>query len=229
MRSVFVEKCTGIAGIGLVVALAASAGCNPDPVEGSGRGARIFNYCAPCHGTDGHGNKRYGAPAIAGQLRWYVESQLTKFKHGVRGAHPADVEGLRMRPMLRVIKNEDDIKAVARYVSELRPAHPLATLKVGNAARGKQLWAACSGCHGDDARGKSGLEPGGSEALRGPALIRTNDWYLLRQLHKFKNGVRGNLESREGTNAAWTMVSTVRTLPEQDMRDIVAYIAELTR
>jgi len=229
MRSVFVEKCAGIAGIGLAVALTASAGCNPDPVEGSGPGARIFNYCAPCHGTDGHGHKLYGAPSIAGQLRWYVETELTKFKHGIRGAHPADVEGLRMRPMARILKNEADIKAVADYVSKLRPAHPQPTLKMANPARGKQLFAACSGCHGEDGRGKTGLEPGGSTSLRGPALIRAPDWYLLRQLHKFKLGIRGSLESRAGTNAAWTMVQTVKTLPDQDMRDIVAYIAELTR
>ena len=140
MRSVFTQKCAGIIGsIGLFVALVAASGCNPDPVKGSGRGAHLFNYCAPCHSTDGHGHHRYGAPAIAGLSTWYIEAQLTKFKTGLRGAHPDDVEGLRMRPMMRVLKNDRDIKAIAKYVSALRPAHPEATLN-GNARRGKQLY-----------------------------------------------------------------------------------------
>ncbi len=227
MRSVFIEKCAGIVGsVGLSVALVAVSACNPDPVEGSGRGAHLFNYCAPCHGTDGHGKKKYQAPAIAGLDRWYVEAQLTKFKNGQRGAHEDDVEGLRMRPMMRVIKDKKDIEALGKYVSAMRPAHPVATLKGGNAQRGKALYAmTCTACHGPDARG--------NKDLKAPALIRSNDWYLLKQLHKFKNKVRGVREPATladgNASPGQTMLQNAQTVKAQDMLDIVAYIAELTR
>jgi len=226
MRSVFIEKYVGIAGaVGLSLALVAGTGCDPDPVSGSGPGAHLFNYCAPCHGTDGHGNKKYGAPAIAGLSTWYLEAQLTKFKNGQRGAHAADVEGLRMRPMMRVLRGKKDISNVAKYVSAMRPAHPVATLN-GNAQRGKQLYAlTCTACHGADARG--------NKELHAPSLIRSQDWYLLKQLHKFKNKVRGVREPlvmADGNQSpGQTMLLNAATVNKRDMLDIVAFIAELTR
>lgn len=220
------KRYASLAGLAACLAALTIAGCNPDPVQGSGEGARLFNYCAPCHGTDGHGNKKYGAPAIAGLSKWYVSSQLAKFKNGQRGAHPDDVEGLRMRPMMRILKNEKHIQAVAQYVSEMRPAHPLATINGGNAIRGKTLYGnTCTACHGPDARG--------NQQLKAPALIRSNDWYLLRQLHKFKNRVRGGLEPATLADGSQSpgqiMLQNVVNTPDQDMLDIVAYIAELAR
>ena len=44
--------------------------------------------------------------AIAGQAQWYLEAQLVKFKNGVRGAHPDDMEGSRMRPMARTLPTD---------------------------------------------------------------------------------------------------------------------------
>lgn len=62
-------------------------------------GRELFAACATCHGVQGEGNVSIQAPSIAALPAWYVEVQLLKFRTGARGAHPDDLEGLRMRPM----------------------------------------------------------------------------------------------------------------------------------
>ena len=56
---------------------------------------QLFQLCSACHGPQGHGNRELMAPAIAGLPEWYVVNQLKKFRNGGRGAHPADISGLR--------------------------------------------------------------------------------------------------------------------------------------
>jgi cytochrome c oxidase subunit 2 len=58
-----------------------------------------------------------------------------------------------------------------------------ATRAPGNAAAGKQLYAVCAACHGQQAEG--------NPALHAPKLSGQGDWYLQRQLKYFKNGARG--------------------------------------
>ena len=56
----------------------------------------------------------------------------------------------------------------------------------GDAAAGKQLYAACAACHGAQAEG--------NPALHAPKLSGQGDWYVQRQLKYFKNGARGTHE-----------------------------------
>ena len=67
--------------------------------EDNARGEVLFDLCKQCHGPEGGGMELSLAPAIAGLDQWYVESQLMKFRDGVRGMHHADLGGLRMYPM----------------------------------------------------------------------------------------------------------------------------------
>jgi cytochrome c oxidase subunit 2 len=205
------------AAIVLLLALAATgAGAEP---AGSARGEQLFALCASCHGEQGAGNELYGAPAIAGMAPWYLEAQLRKFRSGWRGAHPADVEGLRMRPMSRTLASDDDVKAVVAYVSSLPPARPEPVLSGGDPDKGAALYSTCATCHGVDAAG--------NQQLNAPALVHQDDWYLARQLGKFKAGVRG---SNPQDVAALQMRGMSMVLAdEQAIHDVVAHIMRLSR
>ncbi len=203
--------------LALFTLLVATVGCvakNPGSIE---RGSWLYGQCSSCHGKDGAGNEEYKAPAIAGLHKEYVLRQLNNFRDGVRGAHPDDVYGLRMRAMARTLRNDADVEAVAAYIDSLQPVVPTPTLKEGDAARGKVLFATCAACHG-----KAGQ---GNLAVNAPALNYSNDWYQLTQIRNFRSGVRG-------TKAADTFGAQMRpmamTLPnEQAILDVIAYIGTL--
>lgn len=191
-------------------------------------GGEVFQLCAQCHGPEGAGDEAAMAPAIAGMDAWFVEAQLTRFQEGYRGTHFDDISGMRMRPMsLSLMKRDpktsewvprtDEVKAVAAYVATLPRAHPASTLEGGDAARGQTLYAPCTACHAVDGSG--------NEALGGAPLRNQADWYLVRQLDKFKKGIRG---WRGDDTQGAMMRGMVATLPdEQAVKDVVAYISTL--
>lgn len=178
--------------------------------------ARYAN-CAPCHGNDGSGNQSVGAPAIAGLPVWYVEAQLRKFRDGSRGAHPDDVDGLKMRPMARTLLSDEEVKVVAERVGKMSPLRPAATISDGDANRGKAMFGTCVACHGEKA---AGMQDKGA-----PDLHRTGDWYLLAQLKKFKTGVRGSAATDITGQQMRPMAATLPN--EQAMKDVIAYIRTL--
>ena len=61
--------------------------------------------------------------------------------------------------------------------------------------------------------------------VQAPPLTLAHDWYLLRQLDNFKQGIRGGDASADPTGAL--MRSIAVSLDEQTMRDILAYISTL--
>lgn len=180
------------------------------------RGKAVFQLCTACHGAGGEGNKAVNAPHIAGLNAWYVEAQLIKFRSGIRGTHPKDIEGMQMRPMSLTISSEKDVKEVAAYVESLTPNKGETTLS-GNSDRGKDHYAICMACHGDKAQG--------NQALSAPPLIRLNDWYILSQLKKFKSGVRGT--NPEDITGMQMRPMTMTLANEQAMLDVIAYINSL--
>ena len=183
------------------------------------RGKVLFDFCSSCHGPDAGGNAMFLAPAIAGMEEWYIRTQLQKFQSGVRGTHPDDVGGMRMPPMALTLEKDGDPEAVAKYVASLPPVQPAPTLTGGDAARGQGLYAPCTGCHG--------LNGEGNQALNAPPLTHISDWYLLEQLKKYKDGVRGSNPEDTTGMVMRGMMAVLRT--EQDMKDVVAYIRTLSK
>jgi cytochrome c oxidase subunit 2 len=187
------------------------------PEEPSARAAVHFEGCVPCHGETGQGNAVVGAPQIAGQEAWYLERQLQKFRTGVRGAHPDDHTGLRMRPMSRLLRTDEDVKAIAEYVSKLTPAEHPATIEGADPAKGQASYALCATCHGQDGKG--------NQQLGGPALNKLDDWYVMAQLVKYRAGIRGtNPADIEGAQ----MRPMSMTLPDDEaVRNVAAYVQTL--
>ena len=196
---------------------------------------QLFQLCSACHGPQGHGNRELMAPAIAGLPEWYVVNQLKKFRNGGRGAHPADISGLRMRPMARTLIKDGDLFAVAHYVAELKPKQPKDELEGGDPTRGKGTYdLLCSTCHG--------LKSEGKKELKAPTQVYLEDWYMLEQLKKFKRGLRGaNPKDIEGMTMRPILLVAlekakadakgqgISITDEQAMKDVVAYIRQTAR
>ncbi len=178
------------------------------------RGKLLFASCAACHGGDAEGDQLGAGPQLAGQDVDYIIAQIKKFQTGVRGAHPKDVNGLRMRALSRSLHSEEDLISVAHYVSQLKPQKPIKTLEGGDPARGQAAYATCLACHGVDALG--------NKAMSAPAIKHLADWYAMDQIKKFKAGHRG-ADPRDATGATMRGMS-MSLVDDQMIKDVIAYI-----
>ncbi len=174
--------------------------------------------CMACHGPEAEGQQALHAPSLRLQEDWYLEAQLEKFRAGARGAHPDDTTGSPMR-LTATVLDDDNIRDVVAYVVSLgkRGLPPTQHSLAGDATRGQTLYAMCAACHGADGRG--------NPALRAPGLAGQWDWYLARQLGKFRSGARGG-DPRDVYGAQ--MAPFARSLPDDEaIVDLVAYIRSL--
>lgn len=175
-----------------------------------------FAYCLVCHGANGNGNAAINAPKISGLEPWYIARQLEAFAAGARGTIPADAPGHEMGPIGMRLKQEGRIDAAVKFVASLKSQPPSTTIS-GDAGKGKQLYATCASCHG--AAGE------GNAAMQAPALATRTDWYLVKQLNNYKQGLRG--ADPQDTYGA-QMRAIVATLPDDKaVTDVVAFINTL--
>ena len=79
-------------------------------------GRPMYATCIACHGDKGQGNPVTKGPKLTGLPDWYIFDQIKKFKTGIRGAHPEDVEGKLMAPMSQMLATDDMIKNVTEYI-----------------------------------------------------------------------------------------------------------------
>ena len=150
-----------------------------------------YAICVSCHGANGEGNKVLNSPKIAGLPDWYVESQLHKFRKGIRGVHTKDIYGQQMRPMAMSLANDQAVKDVTAYIRSLKRitkygSYEQKTSYVKNivkASLSEPLYAPCASCHGANGEG--------NQKLGAPRLAGQNKWYIERQLRNWQKGIRG--------------------------------------
>jgi cytochrome c oxidase subunit 2 len=147
-----------------------------------GHGAEDYKLCASCHGFKGEGSLLVNAPALASQEDWYLDRQIRNFRDGIRGASSEDLHGQVMAEMTRGLASNETIADIVAYIGTLPAPSPKATVE-GDPDRGKTQYAPCAACHGTSAEG--------NPALNAPALATRDDWYQVRQLQLFKEGLRG--------------------------------------
>jgi len=95
---------------------------NPEPTLEGGNpatGKIYFATCVQCHGANARGNIDEFGPPLAGASDWYLLTQLQNFKAGVRGTHPDDVTGAKMRPFSMTLPTEQAMKDVIAYIGTL--------------------------------------------------------------------------------------------------------------
>lgn len=203
---------------GCLAGVVAIAGCARGSAKESASGAELYGSCIACHGTEGAGTPAVGAPAIAGLPEWYVTSQVQRFQTGLRGKHPDDVEGLKMRAMSRQLSSEAEVAAVAAYVSALpKPRNP-AAITTGDTATGQAAFALCVGCHGPNGEG--------NQAVNAPPLAGLDDWYVAAQLRKFRAGIRGT--TPEDTIGPVMQAMSLAVAPES-IDHLAAYVHSLQK
>ena len=175
-----------------------------------------FVFCTTCHGVQLMGNETLRAPRLSGMEAWYVAKQLRAFKKGWRGGDDSDLIGREMQPMAAAL-DDRQIVAAARFVSRTRSPLPQRT-RGGDPLQGQQYYATCSTCHG--ANGEGDPETGR------PALTGLNDWYLIEQLEKYRDGSRGK---HPDDALGQQMRAAAVILPDdRAIADVVAYISTLS-
>ena len=179
-------------------------------------GAAKYTVCAACHGPDGQGVAAMNAPKIAGQSEWYLKRQIMSYKNGLRGVHKDDTYGQQMIGMVALLADEADVDNVVAHIATLPDNAPPTTVD-GNAEKGKNIYAVCAYCHGDDGMGK--------QALNAPRIAGSSDWYTARQLSNFKTGVRGAHPKDYYGYQMGLLSITLRD--EQAINDVIAYINTL--
>ena len=181
-------------------------------------GRDLYRSCESCHGVSAEGNVKIDAPQIAGLPAWYVSSQLERFQKGLRGKHPDDTEGLRMRAMASQMMSKTEIDAVAAYVGSLTPRPKAAPALKGDAAAGASFYAVCAACHGPKGEG--------IQQMNAPPIAVFEDWYIARQLRKFQTGVRGRItEDAVGLQ----MSGMAMTVPAEAVDNVAAYVHGLAK
>jgi len=201
---------------GVLLLPLALVGCGGVSADSTGRA--LYGSCETCHGASGEGDLRVDAPAIAGMPAWYVSSQLQRFQAGLRGKHPDDREGLRMRAMLLQMLTKAEIDLVASHVAALPPAAKREPALGGDPKVGAVPFQICAACHGQKGEG--------NQQMNAPPLAGMEDWYVARQLRKFQTGVRGrNPEDVIGMQ----MAGMAMAVPADDVDDVAAYVHGLSR
>jgi cytochrome c553 len=75
------------------------------------RGHDLYAKCILCHGKRGEGKKSQKAPAVGGQFEWYLKTQITNMRDGVR-------INKVMNPYVRKLSDQD-IADLSLYMSKL--------------------------------------------------------------------------------------------------------------
>jgi cytochrome c oxidase subunit 2 len=179
-------------------------------------GRSSYAVCASCHGAQGEGNVALNAPKLSGQNPWYIEQQLRQFKNGLRGAHEGDAYGKQMAAMAATLTSDDAIRNVVAYIGTLTD-NPAGATIAGDTANGERLYTTCGACHG--------LNGEGIWSIQAPRLTGIDDWYLVRQLQNFKQGIRGTHPS--DTQGRQMAMLSVMLRDDQAINDVVAYINSL--
>ena len=145
-------------------------------------GQTLFATCTACHGAQAEGNRELNAPKLTGQGKWYLVRQLNDFRKGIRGTHESDTYGQQMAPFAGMLADDKAVRDVVAYIASLPDARPAPSV-LGDPERGKSLYTTCSACHGTEGQG--------IWATNAPRLANMSDWYLQRQMHNFREGIRG--------------------------------------
>lgn len=173
--------------------------------------------CSGCHGVFGEGNLELQSPKLSGQSEWYLAWSFDSYLNGLRGVSEGERWGVQMASHAADLNSPNIAIDLANYIQTL-PDEPAPHTIFGDTANGKRLYEEnCSLCHGGDAMGL--------EALKSPRLAGMTDWYLLRQMYKFRDGRRG---AQEGDIYGAQMIAPALSLDgDKELEDVIAYINSL--
>ncbi len=173
-------------------------------------GARLFETCAACHGTNGQGSADGSVPAIAGQHGSVLLKQIVDFRYDQRWD-----ERMKNFTDRHHLENAQDVTDVAAYVSKL-PRFPNMSEGIGDGAflrEGASVYfRVCEACHGPLGEG---------DVLRfRPRLAGQHYEYLLRQLAQTAQGYRPGMDPAH--------VARLRALTPEQIRGVADYLSRVS-
>ena len=105
---------------------------------------------------------------------------------------------------------------IAQFEEYIDNAEVLEAFIPADAARGKALFTACAGCHGNEAAGRP--------AMHAPNLTGLGAAYIIQQLRQFRTAHRGNEQDSYG----YMMIGRSSALPgDRGVRDVAEFIESL--
>ncbi|MCC2616552.1 c-type cytochrome [Aestuariibacter halophilus] len=177
-------------------------------------GTTTYTQCAACHGDRAQGNDTLQAPALAGQYDWYLDKQLNDFRRGARGSHPEDTQGAIMAASVSGLAPDDQTELVA-WLASLAPVST-ARVEEGSFMNGERYYQGkCGACHG--AQGE------GNPTFHAPRLQGLSVAYVMTQMDKFRNGIRG---SHPDDRLGRQMAMMANTVSDEELRDILLFIQQ---
>ena len=161
--------------------------------------------CGYCHGNDGNSVKPE-VPNLAGQNADYLLVQIGHFASGER-------KDFVMNSLASKFSDDDQINLTLYYSAQkVQPSKVNKTQAIkGGAVYIKQ----CQGCHGEKGLGKPGFA----------RLAGQKPLYLKNTLLRFRDNATGQVKNDKRRSAV--MEPIVRTLTDQDIEALAAYIAGL--
>jgi cytochrome c553 len=177
--------------------------------------SHVIQFCARCHGVDGHGREGGDFPRLGGQKPLYLQNALNAYRDGKRHSGTMGPIAGALAPGI--------IEEVVRHYSGLQPArpHPPVESAAESAARGESIAArgipaqkvpSCTDCHG----------PAASPANPAyPFLAGQPAEYLALQLRLFREQRRG------GSEYARIMLRVAAKLTDSEIEDVAAYYSSL--
>jgi cytochrome c553 len=194
-----------------------AAGTDTEAISNQDLQAKI-QYCQDCHGMSGQGlsGGYLTIPRIAGQTPKYIEKQLLAFNEAMRDKNSAVgmTTAHALKPAMR--------PALAAYFSSLNP-EPTGGGPRDLVDTGKKIYeegvpeanvAACSGCHGPEAKGKNEI----------PRLAGQLNSYTEKELTDWSK-LRGQNPLNEG--AAAPMKQVAHSLSPSQIAALAAYLSYL--
>ena len=179
------------------------------------RGKVLASSCISCHGNDFTGMVSERSPSLPQLSDWYMQSQMQKFKHNVRGYEVTDSDGTVMKALMQNYSHQQMADMVA-YIRTFKPKEQAISLG-GDPLKGKTHYQTCIACHQVDGKG--------NKLLNAPSLLGHSDLYVYNQLIKYRNGHRGN---GSGDKAGKIMQMSSKLLPDdQAIKDLAAYLTTL--
>ena len=158
--------------------------------------------CGACHGVDGNSTIPQN-PILAGQTARYIYLQLRDFKEGRR-------KDPLMSPMAANLSKKDMLDLGA-YFSARKRTNQNSKGESSLVDKGKAVAdaALCTMCHLGGFSGQNEIPKTGGQHYD----------YVLKQLQDFK--------AKRRTNDAGNMTAVLRTIADEDLQAVAAYVASL--